>query len=90
MEFEHAIEAANAALFACFQRYLTDLEVLLLKGAWHNRTYEQIAESAGYSTGYLSRKAGPQLWQGLSQALGEPVSKTNFKAVEGGRRKAEG
>jgi WD40 repeat protein len=94
MEFEHAIEAANAALFACFQRYLTDLEVLLLKGAWHNRTYEQIAESAGYSTGYLSRKAGPQLWQGLSQALGEPVSKTNFKAAiergQGGRWKAEG
>jgi WD40 repeat protein len=81
MDFETAIDIANAALAECVDRYLSDVEVQLLQGAWRNDTYEQIAEAAGYSSSYLARKVGPQLWQRLSQALGETVSKTNFKAA---------
>ncbi|MEM7760440.1 MAG: NB-ARC domain-containing protein, partial [Cyanobacteria bacterium P01_A01_bin.40] len=44
-----------------------------------DRTYEQIAEQSGYSVSYVKRDVGPKLWRILSKALGEKVSKTNFR-----------
>ncbi len=60
---------------------MSDVETAILSGAWENRTYEQIAQASGYSVSYLTRDIGPRLWKLLSQALGEPVSKTNFRAA---------
>ncbi|PIG95351.1 AAA-like domain-containing protein [Gloeocapsopsis sp. IPPAS B-1203] len=81
MNFEQALDVANAAVFAKFGRYLTDVETIIVMGAWQNQTYEQIADAAGYSVSYFTRDAGPKFWKFLSQALGEPVSKTNFQAA---------
>lgn len=81
MEFEQALEVANAAVFVLFGRYLTDVETAILMGAWQSQTYEQIAETSGYSISYVTRDVGPKLWKLLSQALGEAVSKTNFQAA---------
>ena len=101
MDFEQALKVANAAVFALFGRYLTDVETAILLGAWQSQTYERIAETSGYSISYLTRDIGPKLWKFLSQALGETVSKTNFQAAlerhwrlsmsedEGGARRLE-
>ncbi|NJM65319.1 MAG: NACHT domain-containing protein [Acaryochloris sp. RU_4_1] len=83
MEFEQALEIINAAKYARFSKHLSDVETVILKGAWQNQTYDKIAENSCYSESYLKQSAGPQLWSHLSQALGESVSKTNFRtAVE--------
>ncbi|GAB4380942.1 MAG: NB-ARC domain-containing protein [Elainellaceae cyanobacterium] len=81
MEFETALAIANAAIATVAGKPLSDLETAILQGAWHGETYEAIARSLGYAPSYITRTVGPQLWQLLSQALGEPVSKTNFRAA---------
>ena len=59
---------------------LKDVQVLVFRQAWENRVYQEIAKSAGYDADYL-RDVGAQLWQSLSQALGEKVTKSNFRSV---------
>lgn len=81
MNFEQALEVANAAVFARFGRHLTDVETAILIEAWQSQTYEQIADAYGYSASYFTRDVGPKVWKLLSQALGETVSKTNFQAA---------
>ena len=81
MNLEQALLAANRIVCTQVGRALNDVETTILKGAWQNQTYEQIAEAAGYSPSYITRDVGPKFWKLLSQALGETVSKTNFRAA---------
>ncbi len=81
MDFEQAIATVNATLKAHCDRSLTDLELDLLRGAWDNLTYEQIADVSGYSLNYLQRDFGPRFWKLLSEAYGRKVSKVNARAV---------
>ena len=90
---EDAIQVANQIVQASVGRSLTDIEVIILKGAWNRLDYDQIAVQNQYSTSYLSNDIAPKLWRLLSDALGEKVRKSNFKEAlkrqwEGG--KAEG
>ncbi|EKU98531.1 WD40 repeat-containing protein [Leptolyngbya sp. PCC 7375] len=81
MEFEHALALVNDAMSATFSRLLSDAELALFKGAWYGQTYEVIAEESGYASSYFTRIVGPKFWKNLSQALGEKVSKTSFRAA---------
>lgn len=81
MEFKQALDVANALVFSQARRHLNDVEILIFKGSWHKQTYEQIAEAEGYSSHYLARSVAPKFWRLLSQALGESVSKTNFRSA---------
>ena len=79
--WEKAQQIAEKLVFRQTDKYLSDIETLILKGAWDNRTYEDIAEAEGYASSYLSKDVGNKLWGNLSAALGEKVSKKNFKAA---------
>ncbi len=79
--WETALQAANILMFIHTGEYLSDLETIILHGAWNNYTYEQIAEAKGYASSYLCRDIGCKLWENLSIALKTKVSKTNFKAA---------
>lgn len=81
MTLEQALSVANTAVLARIGRHLSPVETIILMGAWQSQTYEQIAETAGYSVSYLTRDVGPKFWKLLSQALGETVSKTNFRVA---------
>ena len=83
MEFtwKTALQAADLLVFRHTGKYLSDIEITILHGAWDNRTYEQIAEAEGYTSSYLCRDVGCKLWGNLSTALKEKVSKKNFKAA---------
>ncbi|PPS45548.1 NB-ARC domain-containing protein [Chroococcidiopsis sp. TS-821] len=74
-------KAADNAVFAVKGTYLTDIQKIILKGAWLGYTYEEIADKEGYSDNYLKRDVGPRLWKILSDALGEKVSKKNFRTA---------
>ncbi len=76
---EAALSAINRAIEAKFSRSLSDVETIVLQGAWQRQTYETIADGSGYSPSYLRRNIGPKLWKSLSEALCEPVSKPNFR-----------
>ncbi|MBE9042551.1 pentapeptide repeat-containing protein [Oscillatoriales cyanobacterium LEGE 11467] len=81
MNLEEALLVANAAVFDRFGKRLNDVETAIVRGAWESQTYIQIAEASGYSISYITRDVGPKLWKMLSEALGERVSKTSFRAA---------
>jgi hypothetical protein len=76
---DEAILIANQAVFAKFCRKLSDIEIIVLKGAWERYAYDQIAARHQYATSYISQDVAPKLWNLLTDALGERVKKSNFK-----------
>jgi hypothetical protein len=77
--FEAARKVADTALLAKGERPLSDREVDVFRGALQNQTYEEIAANKGYSPEYIKGDIGKKLWDRLSAALGEKVSKSNFQ-----------
>ncbi|MDV2995748.1 MAG: hypothetical protein N4J56_005402 [Chroococcidiopsis sp. SAG 2025] len=62
------------------KKHLSKVQEILLQQSLVGHSYIEIAKSSGYDAGYL-KDAGSQLWQILSHALGEKVSKNNLAAV---------
>jgi hypothetical protein len=61
---------------------LNNLQETIFSQVWEGKTYAEIAEACSYEHNYI-RDVGFRLWQSLSEALGEKVSKSNIKAVLG-------
>ncbi|MBE9124709.1 MULTISPECIES: DUF1822 family protein [unclassified Coleofasciculus] len=81
MDIDVALKLVDATAMARAARHLSAPEERILQGTWQGMTYEQMADTSEYSTNYLMRDIGPKLWKLLSEALGEEVSKTNFRVV---------
>ena len=81
MDFQKALQVVDTAVVARLDRHLKDIEVAILQGTWQGQKYHEIAEAHGYTPEYLNNDIGPGLWKSLSEALGEKVSKTNFRAA---------
>ncbi len=79
MDFQEAFKIVDTTVYEKSGKHLTDLENIVLMGAWHGKKYYQIAEEAGYSVNHIQRDIGSKLFKKLSQALGEKVSKTDFR-----------
>lgn len=47
---------------------------------WQGYSYQEIAKNSGYQLGYI-RDVGHKLWQSLSSAFGQKITKTNFQRV---------
>jgi hypothetical protein len=76
MTVEEALVIVDVALG---QKHLSDLQELVFRQSWQGQTYLEIAESAGYDPDYL-KDVGFKLWQLLSKAFGEKVSKSNIQS----------
>ncbi|MEM9271717.1 MAG: AAA-like domain-containing protein [Cyanobacteria bacterium P01_F01_bin.143] len=59
---------------------LTTLQEIILRQCWQGKTYQQIAEDSDYDADYI-RVVGSRLWQILSDACAEKVTKNNFRAI---------
>lgn len=59
---------------------LNPVEQLVLKQSWLGQTYNEIAQDSGYCSNYV-KEVGSQLWQDLSEALGQRVTKKNLHLV---------
>ncbi|MBE9046934.1 AAA-like domain-containing protein [Pleurocapsales cyanobacterium LEGE 10410] len=79
--WEKVQQTVEKLIFQQTGKYLSDIEMVVLQGAWDGKTYEEIAEAKGYASSYLSRDVGNKLWSILSAALQEKVSKKNFKTA---------
>ena len=77
-----AKESADRVVSQNTGKYLSDLEIKVLQGSWEGKTYDEIATLYGYSAEYLNKDVGNKLWNKLSEALGEKVTKKNFKELE--------
>lgn len=59
---------------------LTRVQEQVFRHAWEGLSYEAIARTTGYDTGYI-KDVGSKLWRCLSAGLEEPVTKFNFQTV---------
>ncbi len=76
---DEAIKVANKVVNCKLNRNLTDIEIIIIKGAWQRQEYDEIAAKYQYATTYISQDVAPKLWKILSNSLGEKVKKSNFK-----------
>ncbi len=81
MNFDEGLQILDAAIFSKINRHLKDVEIIVLKGSWQGLNYDEIASHEGYAAKYLRQDVGCKLWKLLSDALGEEVNKTNFRAA---------
>ncbi len=79
--WETAQQTVDSLVFHQTGKHLSDIEIVILRGAWDSKTYEEIAEAENYTSSYLSKDVGNKLWSNISLALQEKVSKKNFKAA---------
>lgn len=79
--WENARYIADQVVFKHSGEYLKDTELAVLEESWKGSTYEQMSENLHLSVNYLRGDVGPKLWNKLSKALGEEVTKNNFKAA---------
>ncbi|MEC4818333.1 MAG: AAA-like domain-containing protein [Scytonema sp. PMC 1069.18] len=62
------------------QKPLGSIQRFILTQSWLGKTYGEMAKGSGYGSDYI-KEVGSQLWQELSEALGERVTKKNLHLV---------
>ncbi|NEP15428.1 MAG: formylglycine-generating enzyme family protein [Leptolyngbya sp. SIO4C1] len=87
--FEEALQAADLAVRSIRAEGLRDIERIVLEGSWNQQTYQSMASEVPYQASSL-KDAGTKLWSVLSDALGIPVKKRNFRtAIEHGANQSD-
>jgi WD40 repeat protein len=77
MNAQEALSLVEAVLN---QNRLSQLQKTVFCHAWEEQSYLEIARRSGYELGYV-KQTGSQLWQLLSHALNEKVTKHNVQDV---------
>jgi len=77
---EAALQFIATILESKTGKQLTPPEKEILKAAWENETYSSVAENLYLSVGYIKDIAS-LLWQRLSDACGEKITKNNLRRV---------
>jgi WD40 repeat protein/uncharacterized caspase-like protein len=81
IEFEEALKFANKVFSRIKGGGFSSIHRNILRGAWHNWNYEQIAQISKCDLTSVKKHYAPRLWRDLSDALKEPINKSNFRRV---------
>ncbi len=77
MPLEEALIVLDAILG---QERLNDVQEMVFCQTWQGQTYQEIAQDSGYDASYV-KDVGSKLWQLLSRALDERVTKSNLQSL---------
>lgn len=80
MDIAEFLELADSLVFSKTGKYLEHLQKTVLKGTIQGHTYLKIAKDSGFSESHI-KNIGHELWHLLSSALGEKVTKSNFRSI---------
>ena len=80
MDWEAVVKSIDELVFQQTGKHLDTLQREILKGVLNGRKYADIAEKYNCTTGHAKDK-GYELWQVLSDILGEELNKSNFSAT---------
>ena len=80
MNLKEMLNFADRIFFDKTGQHLDDLQEAVLRGTLQHETYKQIAKDFDCSESRI-RNAASQLWQILSEELGEDVSKSNLRSA---------
>lgn len=81
MDFEEVFKLADSEVFAKTGKHLNSAEETVIRGAWNNQTYEEMADLTNYAPKYLHHDVGPKLWKLLTDVFEEDVNKQNCRVV---------
>lgn len=81
MKLNCLLKIVDRQLVESQNRPLNSTEVLIMKGIWQYRTYNQMAIEAGYSAGYFTNVVAPELFGRLSKVIGQRVTKKNCRVL---------
>ncbi len=79
-DVQSLVATVDELVFSHTGEHLDDLQQAILEGALDHQKYAEIAKNNNRSEKYVKDSAG-QLWQTISTALGEDVSKSNIKST---------
>ena len=82
MNLKEVLKMADEIVFAKTGKHLDNLQEAILRGTLQGQRYTKIAEEIHCNENYV-RQVGSELWQILSEQLGEDVSKSNFRSTMG-------
>jgi hypothetical protein len=80
MNLKEVLKLADELVFAGTGKHLNDLQENILRGTWEDEGYKEIANVVNRSEDRV-REVGMELWQILSQELGQKVNKSNFRSA---------
>ncbi|WP_341732390.1 NB-ARC domain-containing protein [Microcoleus sp. EPA2] len=80
MNLKEVLKMADEMVFAKTGQHLDNLQEAILQGTMQGEKYTKIAQEIHCNESYV-RQVGSQLWQIISNELGEDVNKTNFRAA---------
>lgn len=79
-DVQQLISTVDELIFSYTGEHLDDLQQAILEGAFNHQKYAEIAQKNHLSQKYV-KEVGGKLWQTISTALGEEVSKSNIKST---------
>ncbi|EGK87159.1 NB-ARC domain-containing protein [Microcoleus vaginatus] len=80
MNLKEMLNVADRIVLEKTGHHLDDLQEAVLRGTLQRETYKEIAKDFNCSESRI-REIGSELWQILSEKLGEDVSKSNFRST---------
>jgi hypothetical protein len=80
MEIQEALQWTDELIFATTGKHLDSLQRAILEGAWEGKGYKDISDKYHCSSDHV-RKSASELWQLLSDLLGEDVKKKNVRSL---------
>ncbi|MEG4624122.1 NB-ARC domain-containing protein [Microcoleus sp. w1-18aA5] len=80
MNLKEVLTLADRIVFEKTGQHLDDLQEAVLRGTLQRETYKHIAKNFDCSESSV-KQVGSQLWQILSEELGEDVSKSNVRSA---------
>ncbi len=80
MNIPEIVKIADDLIFSHTGQHLDYLQEAIIKGTLEYKNYTKIAEEINCSESHL-KNTGAELWQVLSDALGEHITKNNFRHI---------
>lgn len=80
MEIQEALQWTDELIFASTGKHLDSLQRAILEGVWEGKGYHDISDEYHCSNDHV-RKSASELWQLLSDLLGEDVKKKNVRSL---------
>ncbi|CBN57884.1 MULTISPECIES: hypothetical protein [Kamptonema] len=80
MDIAEVLKLADELLFAHTGDRLDSLQETILKGTLQGQKYGKIASENHLSEGHI-RDTASELWQNLSDVLGEDINKLNARSI---------
>ncbi|MDM3857612.1 MAG: hypothetical protein PT120_22670 [Aphanizomenon gracile PMC649.10] len=80
MNINEVVTFVDKIVFEKTGKHLDDVQAAVVQGTWERRTYDDIAQEFNVTKNHVG-DIGAELWQLLSQALGEDIKKTNFRST---------